>query len=342
MNDGQLAVSFFFVLSGFLITYLLLREHQNTRTINVRAFYMRRVLRILPLYYLLVFLGLGVVPPLLSLFSIPSPMSYAPSDVLLWYLFVLPFVVNIYYDVFVIGPLWSIGVEELYYLIIAPTLKRWIHRIPIIFTAVIILRLSLLFMASNGWFGEIPSAFIRLLAFDLMALGGLAAWFLYHSRQRIEELFLWTRPMQVFIYILLFCRIAFHKSLLNTSVYASVFNSDIWSELVLALIFAWLIIEVAVHSKALLSFSSPILQRAGDISYGLYMFHNLVAFSLVYALRGLWMNLSIIPATMLYHSLLLILTVGVAWLSKTFYENKFLALKTRLGASSGSQGVHAA
>jgi len=50
------------VLSGFLITSLLLVEKERTDTINIKSFYMRRVLRIWPLYYLTVFLGLFVLP----------------------------------------------------------------------------------------------------------------------------------------------------------------------------------------------------------------------------------------------------------------------------------------
>src|SRR5690242_10445960 len=60
--SAQQAVNLFFVLSGFLITYLLLSERQSTNTINIRNFYVRRILRILPLYYWIVFLGLVLFP----------------------------------------------------------------------------------------------------------------------------------------------------------------------------------------------------------------------------------------------------------------------------------------
>ena len=57
---GELGVTFFFVLSGFLITYLLLMEKERMGTIAIKQFYMRRVLRIVPLYYLIIFLGLFI------------------------------------------------------------------------------------------------------------------------------------------------------------------------------------------------------------------------------------------------------------------------------------------
>lgn len=50
-------LSLFFVLSGFLISYLLLEELNHSSDINLKKFYVRRILRILPLYYLIVSIG---------------------------------------------------------------------------------------------------------------------------------------------------------------------------------------------------------------------------------------------------------------------------------------------
>jgi peptidoglycan/LPS O-acetylase OafA/YrhL len=61
-NLGRNAVIAFFVLSGFLITFLLLTEKQKTGTVNVKAFYIRRILRIWPLYFLIVVIGFVFIP----------------------------------------------------------------------------------------------------------------------------------------------------------------------------------------------------------------------------------------------------------------------------------------
>lgn len=61
-RNGANAVSFFFVLSGFLITYLLLKEKKQTKTISIKSFYLRRVKRIWPLYFLLIFIGTIFLP----------------------------------------------------------------------------------------------------------------------------------------------------------------------------------------------------------------------------------------------------------------------------------------
>lgn len=59
---GSHAVTFFFVLSGFLITFLLIKEKEKVGTISVKKFYLRRILRIWPVYYLLFILGFIVLP----------------------------------------------------------------------------------------------------------------------------------------------------------------------------------------------------------------------------------------------------------------------------------------
>ena len=68
---GSAAVDFFFVLSGFLITYLLLEEKKQFKKINFRLFYTRRILRIWPLYYFVILMAFFVIPHL--------PIMYTPG-----------------------------------------------------------------------------------------------------------------------------------------------------------------------------------------------------------------------------------------------------------------------
>ena len=60
-NLGKLGVGLFFVLSGFLITYLLLSEKERRGDVSTKAFYIRRILRIWPLYFIIVILGFFVL-----------------------------------------------------------------------------------------------------------------------------------------------------------------------------------------------------------------------------------------------------------------------------------------
>ncbi|NUM55057.1 MAG: acyltransferase [Candidatus Hydrogenedentes bacterium] len=113
---GGHGVDLFFVLSAFLITELLLRERDALGTIHVKAFYIRRLLRIWPLYYCYVLLT----------FSYELAMTDNPF---LYYAMTFVFVGNWYAVLWgeiptITGHLWTISVEEQFYLV-WPLLIRW-------------------------------------------------------------------------------------------------------------------------------------------------------------------------------------------------------------------------
>jgi len=89
-NNGQHAVTFFFVLSGFLITFLLLKERNKTQTVQVKSFYWKRVVRIWPLYFLLLFIGLVLQPIFIELLKLPYQVPYSWSESLLSLLLFYP------------------------------------------------------------------------------------------------------------------------------------------------------------------------------------------------------------------------------------------------------------
>ena len=104
-NNGGLAVTFFFVLSGFLISYLLLKEQFGKGTISVKKFYFRRVLRIWPLYFLLILIGTLLLPYILDILSYNYIMPYNFNDVVWYYIFFTPFLVNVFYGHHLLEPL---------------------------------------------------------------------------------------------------------------------------------------------------------------------------------------------------------------------------------------------
>jgi len=117
---GKLGVVLFFVLSGFLITYLLLEEEQQTKKINIKNFFKRRILRIWPLYYLILILSFFILPNF-QFFEFPGkPFSFSdfPLKALLLYLFMLPNMAaaNLASIPFA-SQSWSIGTEEQFYII---------------------------------------------------------------------------------------------------------------------------------------------------------------------------------------------------------------------------------
>ena len=147
IDMGSFGLSLFFMLSSYLIVTLLLREQERLGTINVKAFAMRRALRILPLYFLGIFLGCvsGLFWPDMRLpwQAIVSMIFISTNLYILKHGWVLG----------VLGPLWSIAVEEQFYLVI-PWIARWGGRKLLTTTALLTLATSEILLFRLGKKGD--------------------------------------------------------------------------------------------------------------------------------------------------------------------------------------------
>jgi len=164
-TQGDVGVQIFFVLSGFLITTILINEKNQTEKIDFKKFYVRRILRIWPLYFLVVFLGtvLAIIfgkfdhVHLLSLLTFTSNFSLINDDN-----FYLPLII-----------LWSIAMEEQYYLI-WPALVFYLKKKQLqifLFTA-LILSIWFKYFGTDVWQVAAYHPFSNIL---YLALGGLIA-----------------------------------------------------------------------------------------------------------------------------------------------------------------------
>ena len=92
------------------VNRLLLKELNKTKTISVKRFYLKRILRIWPLYFLLVFLGVVALPFVLQLLGVSYKMPYTINQTWYYFVFFLPGLVTYYFGHHLLEPLWSIGV----------------------------------------------------------------------------------------------------------------------------------------------------------------------------------------------------------------------------------------
>ena len=119
-ETGKLLVASFFVLSGFLITTLLLREKERNGTIHIFSFYMRRGLRIWPIYYLLILLVFFVLPKS-QIFYLPLQSEELQQHFVVKFIFCLLLMPQMLLLKFRSIPggeqLWTIGTEEIFYLL---------------------------------------------------------------------------------------------------------------------------------------------------------------------------------------------------------------------------------
>ena len=117
---GSWGVDLFFALSSFLITTILLRERQQVGDVDVASFYLRRVLRIWPLYFTLLLVVLPLVRPV-------SPADGMSGKYLVAFLLFVGNWACVWwgYPPAIAGQLWSVSIEEQFYLSWPWVLRRW-------------------------------------------------------------------------------------------------------------------------------------------------------------------------------------------------------------------------
>ena len=116
---GLYAVVFFFVLSGFLITHVLIQETQTKGRFSISSFYWRRIIRIWPLYLMIVFLAFGLDAINWPIFHYPNQAEWQTQSHLVemcYFLFSPNLALLLVPAAGMVGHLWSIGVEEHFYL----------------------------------------------------------------------------------------------------------------------------------------------------------------------------------------------------------------------------------
>ncbi|HEY4334352.1 MAG TPA: acyltransferase [Puia sp.] len=325
-NRGEDAVEFFFTLSGFLITYLLQKEIARTSTVSIRDFYLRRVFRIWPLYFLIVvigFLGLGVLFPRLT----GQPFFQFPLlQGLLLFVFFLPNLLVAYYPTGFVHPLWSIGVEEQYYLFWAPLVKRFkgnLIRLIGIFLVLTVSWYALVYYSVLPFPKHLRIFFVSQ-KFYAMATGGLFGWIFYNRAEQYRSS-IWARPAMQWLVLLLlagYYLIGFPGHPVVEDAFLHFFLSGLYGLLIL---------NSALLEKPAVNLERKPFIYLGIISYGLYMYHMLVDYILRYTcikLRlGARMGFTLL--TPLYFILLLAGTVLVSSLSYKYLESYFLRLKER-------------
>jgi len=328
-RNGGTAVIFFFVLSGFLITYLLLKENDNKGTISIKTFYLSRVLRIWPLYYLLIMIGTLVLPALFDLLKLSYSNPYTIGGTWYYFVFFLPGLVTFFYGHHFLEALWSIGVEEVFYLLWAPIFKFGSKRILPILLSIITITLTLRLMGQLFIPNKLFNYLINTFHFEAMAIGGLGAYFVYHSKKPLSTLLIYKIPVQLLLYLILAVFLVFNSSIDNV-VWNTLFKLPVVSALFTDFLFLYLIIGVSLVETNLIQLRSRLFSYLGTISYGIYMYHMIIIFSLVLLLKKQLMEMNLFWSTLLFYSLLLLTVILVASLSKYCFENYFLRLKERI------------
>jgi peptidoglycan/LPS O-acetylase OafA/YrhL len=325
-NKGQHAVTFFFVLSGFLITFLLLKERNKTQTVQVKSFYWKRIVRIWPLYFLLIFIGLVLQPISIDLLNLPYEMPYSWQESSLLFITFLPGIITFCFGNHLLEPLWSIGVEEWFYLIWGPVLKyipkdvwKWI-------TLLLLLKLILNYLASQGLFPPLLGYVIKMMRFEAMFVGGLFACASFTTQKTQNQISKLRTTFLVNALIGCF-GIVFFGNYFDLFLQKLGIADKSLNLFICSVFFGLLIWSIAWRNQKNSFLDSKVVVFLGEISYGIYMYHLLVV-TVVWAVL-LPLKLGFVTETILYHFIAIALTILLATISKTYFENPILKLKNR-------------
>lgn len=318
---GGLGVNLFFVLSGFLITGILLSSrdkiHAGVMTASeaIKTFYFRRTLRIFPIYYLTLLVA--------CLLSIPPV-----RETLLWHVFYLTNVYFVWHGGWngSIAPLWSLAVEEQFYLIwpwvILFTPRR---RLLLVILAVILSAPLFRLYCSVQNLGFGLSNYQPMLLFantDLLGIGALFA-LLRREKPHIAEM--------VANYSLALSAPLFLAFLILKMENMHVVVEPFWFT-ICGMFFVWIIYSA---SKGFSGLAGKILGMKGllyigKISYGLYLLHYFVHACVIVAFP----SFNTYP---IYRGMFVtVLSISAAAICFRFIESPFLALKDR--ANKGQEG----
>lgn len=319
-GNGNLGVNFFFVLSGFLITYLLLEEKERNKRVNIPYFWVRRILRIWPLYFFCVFFGF-VLFPLLKQALGQTPNETANPLYFLTFTSNFDLFVNGLPDSSVLGVLWSVAIEEQFYLVwplfIAFVPKR---RLPIVFAAIV--GISWVFRALYDT--SMHHEYHTLSCMGDMAIGAFGAYLMKTDKYR--NLAQSIAPAYLYLLYALFIGVfLFRDELLLGSFLLRIFERSF-----IAFIIVLIIVEQCFCQNSLFKMKQWALAgKLGLITYGLYCLHFIGILTALTITQKLHFNTQLWQVLIVETLLALCITIAISSISYRFFETPFLRLKER-------------
>jgi peptidoglycan/LPS O-acetylase OafA/YrhL len=325
-QHGHQGVTLFFAISGFLITTLLLREKDRHGAIDLRAFYVRRALRIFPLYYTVLAIYVVLVFAL-------ERNTKAGQDFFANLVYFVTYTSNWFVALdgrVIFYYAWSLAAEEQFYLVWPPSMKRLGTRaraLAVVLTVIVLI--ALLDVLLPHW---LPSSGTAQAVLDvvhnipLAIIVGVAAALLLHDPKGFARAWPWLAASR------------WHCLLwLALSIAAVLTPQAPWFTIHVAL--AIFVVACCMREDHVLAplLQLPLLAYPGTISYGLYLLHMLCKnfVGKAFAFAGIELG------AFSYFLATLLLSIAVAGLSYRHFESRFLRMKGRFERGPASVPLRA-
>jgi peptidoglycan/LPS O-acetylase OafA/YrhL len=313
-DNGFLGVDMFFVLSGFLIVTLILRERRVRGDLSLHRFYARRTLRIFPIYYLVLFLVLASV-------TLLRPSSEMRAPFLAELPYHLTYTTNWIQSSTFLAIAWSLATEEQFYLL-WPPVEKWLPRASVVVLLAVVVVNQLVNFGLLDAFLERSMGLARAdyailqVTFTPICLGVLLAHVLDHpiGFARLERAL--SHPCMPWVLLALLLAASNVSGDLSGAPRLAI-------QISMALFLAACVLEEGHPLARFLAL--PLVRRIGAISYGMYLYHHLVR----HGASALLARIHVISPLALF-GLTTLLTIAVAEASFRCIETPISNLKKRL------------
>ena len=268
---GKTGFSFAFVLSSYINTWVILEERQQAGYFKPWLYYVRRALRIWPLYFLVLFIGFVLLPLAMELMNEPYVEVGNP-----WY-FIL-FVGNFFLIEHgwthspIISVLWSVSVEEQFYifwpflLILFRKNEKWLFALLLVLFA---------FTTFHYYGTDVNLWFHTLFLLGDICIGAVFAFISFHKNWGFDRLVNLSRNAITGIYVVFGLSLLFYHSLFDSGLIPGAM-SLIVEKLFYAFILSFFIFEQNFGENSFFKFGKlKTITYLGVISYGLFCFHEI-------------------------------------------------------------------
>jgi peptidoglycan/LPS O-acetylase OafA/YrhL len=318
-SNGNLGVNFFFVLSGFLITYLLIIEKQTTSKINLVYFWIRRILRIWPLYFFCVFFGFFLFPVIKSYLG-QTPQETAHLINYLTFTSNFDFIANGRPDASILGILWSISIEEQFYLVwpvfllVIPIRYYWL-------LFVFLIAFSLGYRITHNDYYHLE--FHTFSCMNDLVTGSFAAWLCLSCAPLERFLIQSSKSIQLIPYVLFTAYFFLKDELMNFIPLLVPYERIISSVLM-----SWIILDQVINAQGIFRLSRfPFLIKSGKYTYGMYCLHFLGILVTITIVKSILHKDDILTVLFIEPIGSLVLTYLISVISYRYFERYFLQLK---------------
>ena len=316
-RPGWLGVDLFFVLSGFLITSILLSARTSPH--YYRTFYMRRILRIVPLFYLVL---------LTIWFSFKHSTSYVLlAAVSLANIAPLLGIAVIY------NPLWSLCVEEHFYLLWPAIVRKVKHKQLIAICIGICILEPIARLAGKA----VDTGFATWFRLEGLASGALLAILAHHYGHSSEKFSRWSKQFLVAGAVIFLLGVPFGIARHGTAANAALQVSS--ADFLFAALISFVLANKSEGLRRVLLFGGLVL--CGDLSYCLYLIHLLVfwAWDQVFTSWVTVPSISLLELALFRLLVCSAVAFGIAYVSQIWFERPILSLKSRFAYERSTKRV---